>query len=810
MHLSPDSPDFRSPPLPGTPAPGTGATAPAKTLPTQAVLALLVAVSAWLSGLALAPAAVAQGGGAGGDPRIALVELQRQGRWAEALQVVETLTAEDPNLASRWGLDLLVGDLEGRLGQTDRARQAYIDGMTRGGDLRAYSRYRLALEHARADHPEVAAGLVAAVVSGSAGTSTLPPVSAAVRLLREGIEAGGSCQLLIPLQFNSFDSAERRQLQLTRALCLERDGDLLEARGRYLALLDEARADEVALTAAQRLAELLRGLRFTNVKTNDEEQRLLGLTFHQHREFPLSVAYLAPQVAGFEGPLTGERFDLAYTLVRSRFWQERYAQAARGYAALAARAGQPRLTARALYQQGRCHELMREWPEAITTFRRAYRTDPTGNAADGALIGALRLEWLRGNEAAALELLELLAARREWNAVTARAAFFLAASDLVQGRSDRAGGWLDAAERNGGEGQGLELAYWRGRHAELEGDRSAALRRYLAVVRDDAYHPLAIDARQRLQQPTLQPLAESLAARRAGSRTPAGLYDAWLLRAAESEARRQVAHDLGRALAADPVTAPYVTLALVPTADWPLWSHRLATPEEKLLALGLWAGGEDALPDHFPIRNPSLGFTRSWLLARAGLLRDSLLVAELLDRRAPSRLPEPFLPVGLQRLLYPLGHPDLLVRESLGRGIDPFLLAAIVREESRFDATALSAASARGLTQFVLPTATQVARDIGLNPLQPSDLYRPEVALALGAAYLAQLEESFDGAQHPVVAAYNAGPHAARLWQSHCYSDELAEYYTKVTYRETRNYLRKVLSSWEHYRFIYGAPVTGQ
>ena len=787
-------------------------TSPRPQPTAPAVLALLTAVSACLWVVMAVPApACAQpaepSADAAPDPRAHLVELQRQGRWGDALDALQDLAAEDPDRAGLWGLHVLAGDLHQRLDEPERAREAFIEGMTFDGDLSPYSRYRLAQEHARADHPEIAAGLVATVVAGATGASDpVPGLAEAVDLLREGIEAGGNCNLLNTLKPEEMDTSPRRDVLLTRGLCLVRKGQPDSARQLYRELLEERLTDEVALTAARRLEELAVD-DLVGVRPSAEERRLLGLAFHQHREFSDAVGYLAPLVAGFEGDLDGERYDLAYTLVRSRFWQERYAQAARGFAALAARAGEPRLVARALYQQARSHELLGEWPRAIATFRRAYRADPLGRSADGALVGAMRLEWRSGRERSALELFELLESRREWSAVTSRAAFFLAASDLAQGRSDRAGSWLDVAERTGGGAAEPELSYWHGRLAELEGDADLAVRRYLRVMRDDAYHPLAVDAGRRLGRPPLEEPARALARRRAGGGGLDDLYDAWLLSAGDPGARGEVAHRLARALAADPQTGPFVSLSLVSTGDWPLWGEGLASPAEKLVALGLWEGGENALPEHFPLRDPSLGYTRAWLLARSGMLRDSVLVAELMARGAPARLPEPFLPIGLQRLLYPLGHTDVLVRESLGRGIDPFLLAAIVREESRFQRDALSPASARGLTQFILPTALRVAGDIGLPPLEPHHLYRPEVALALGAAYLAELEETFDGTLHPVVVSYNAGPNAARLWRSYAFTNELPEFYTKVSYRETRNYLRKVLSSWHHYRQIYGAPV---
>ena len=83
------------------------------------------------------------------------------------------------------------------------------------------------------------------------------------------------------------------------------------------------------------------------------------------------------------------------------------------------------------------------------------------------------------------------------------------------------------------------------------------------------------------------------------------------------------------------------------------------------------------------------------------------------------------------------------------------------------------------------------------------DLHRPPVAIALGAAYLAKLDVLFNGRGEIVATAYNAGEDQARLWSSYCYSKEPAEYFSKVGFVQTRNYLRKVGSSLAQYKEIY-------
>jgi soluble lytic murein transglycosylase len=244
-------------------------------------------------------------------------------------------------------------------------------------------------------------------------------------------------------------------------------------------------------------------------------------------------------------------------------------------------------------------------------------------------------------------------------------------------------------------------------------------------------------------------------------------------------------------------------LAALPTHRWPLWSASLERPEERILGLGDWESAAPVLERHFPLADDTLALTRARFLAEGGLIRASIRTAEILAKRAPESLPAEYWPSELTHSLYPLAFGGLLRREAGAVGLDPLLLAALIREESRFDATATSAAAARGLTQFVLPTARRLAPGIGLTAFEAHDLHDPEVAIRLGAAYLSELSDRFGGRDHQVLAAYNAGEAQAELWRSYCVGDERAEYLTKVGFRETRGYLRKVLASHSRYRELY-------
>jgi len=745
------------------------------------------------AGLALALAAVA----AAADPRPELVELRFTGRAEEALARVEAAQAADPGAARHWGLDYLRAHLLELLGRPQPAAEAFAQAMGATPALEPYGRYRLARNVERRGHPEVAAGLIASVVAD-------PPrhlAGDAAELFQRTLAAGGDCRLLRGIAPSRLADAGRRLIELAAGDCALRDGDGERARTILLRLLAEGLEDDAARLAAERLDRLTRR---GGGPPAEEAGILIGRGLFQHRSFDRALAYLEPAVEGFPAALTDGRFDVAYTAARARFWREEFPAAAAGFGALAGRTTSPHLRAQALFQRGRALELSADWRGADDAFRRAYAADPLGGWAPPALFAALRVEWRRGDEAHAEHHLDLLLGQRRWTDTAARASLFLAASDLVRGRPERAGRWLDLAERGGREAA-IEVAYWRGRLAELEAEPEAAVRRYLQALRLDPFHPLAGAARERLAAAGgLAGPAQAEGTRLAASGRSDDLYSAWLLVGDASPWGRAALGRLRKRWEAEGAAGALGRLGAVPPADWPLWRQPLTGPEEMLLALGVWEDGAPAVAEHFPLSAPDLAFTSAALLARSGRTRPSIRIVEILTRRLPSRLPPAAHPPELRRLLYPFAHAEQVVAQALEHGVDPYLLAAVIREESRFDERALSTASARGLTQFVHPTAVRVGRGIGLDRLAPDDLYRPEVAIALGAAYLGELTRRFDGADHLVVAAYNAGEPQARLWRGYCFSSDPAEYFTKVNFSQTRGYLEKVLRSRAHYRDVYG------
>jgi soluble lytic murein transglycosylase len=128
---------------------------------------------------------------------------------------------------------------------------------------------------------------------------------------------------------------------------------------------------------------------------------------------------------------------------------------------------------------------------------------------------------------------------------------------------------------------------------------------------------------------------------------------------------------------------------------------------------------------------------------------------------------------------------------------------AIMREESRFNPRAKSEAAARGLLQFIITTARDIGRDVGLVDVTADDLYDPRIVIRLGTKYIATLSEELGGNKYAVVAAYNAGPKQVALWQRLAPKPGDDYFVDSINFDETRDYVRKVMGSYKQYNAIY-------
>ena len=155
------------------------------------------------------------------------------------------------------------------------------------------------------------------------------------------------------------------------------------------------------------------------------------------------------------------------------------------------------------------------------------------------------------------------------------------------------------------------------------------------------------------------------------------------------------------------------------------------------------------------------------------------------------------------RLLFPLHYRSQLELYGKQYNVDPLLLAAVIRAESKFYPRAKSQVGALGLMQIVPQTGDWAAREMGLVDFDIDKLFDPAVNIHVGAWYLHGLVEEFDGDLVLALAAYNCGRGNVKKWLETKQETRAGIDLNGLPYAETRSYVRKVLRNYYWYQRIY-------
>jgi len=163
------------------------------------------------------------------------------------------------------------------------------------------------------------------------------------------------------------------------------------------------------------------------------------------------------------------------------------------------------------------------------------------------------------------------------------------------------------------------------------------------------------------------------------------------------------------------------------------------------------------------------------------------------------------LPTELLKVLYPVNYWPLIRRYSAERQLDPYLIAALIAQESTFTADVKSAANAYGLMQILPSTGRQYAKMLGMpRRFSISMLTTAETNIRMGTAYFADLVKQFGGS-HYALATYNAGPNRVARWIAERPGIDRDEFIDDIPFPETQNYVKRILGTAEDYRRLYGS-----
>ncbi len=152
---------------------------------------------------------------------------------------------------------------------------------------------------------------------------------------------------------------------------------------------------------------------------------------------------------------------------------------------------------------------------------------------------------------------------------------------------------------------------------------------------------------------------------------------------------------------------------------------------------------------------------------------------------------------------FPVRYRAELLRYSKSRGIDPRFVLAIMKQESSFRANAKSPAAARGLLQLTYDTALKYNKEAGFNKITGTDLYRPNINIAIGSVYIAELKDEFGGLYEAIAASYNGGEDNVARWLDRSKPKEPAIFASEVGFSETKKYVFKVMGNYHVYKELY-------
>ncbi|MBI1968259.1 MAG: transglycosylase SLT domain-containing protein [Gemmatimonadetes bacterium] len=371
-------------------------------------------------------------------------------------------------------------------------------------------------------------------------------------------------------------------------------------------------------------------------------------------------------------------------------------------------------------------------------------THPADTAAPTALYLLGDVLTDRGDEEGAARWFGELIARYPTDPRASLARFRLAARAAADGRLDSAAA-LYRAEVAVAAPQRTAARFWLGAVTQQLGDTTGAHAIWLALAGEDSLGYYGLRARREVDLPPLR-----LTAPPPPEPTPAvaaalARIDTLVLAGLDSAARAEV-----RAVLANPPADPAALLA---------WSTQL----------GLRGWGPAAV---------RLGWQ-----AAAAAPNDSRTL----------------------RAIWLWPNHAAVEAEAQEFQVDPFLLVAIVRQESVFDVEALSRAGARGLAQLLPGTAALTARGLDVT-FYPEWITVPDLNLHLGAAHLAELLRRFGGRVDAAVAAYNAGVRPVQRWLERSGAADPDQFLELIPYPETRGYVRGVLRNRELYRALYATP----
>jgi soluble lytic murein transglycosylase len=157
------------------------------------------------------------------------------------------------------------------------------------------------------------------------------------------------------------------------------------------------------------------------------------------------------------------------------------------------------------------------------------------------------------------------------------------------------------------------------------------------------------------------------------------------------------------------------------------------------------------------------------------------------------------------KMIYPFPYQEVITKNARLQKQDPYLIAALIRQESMFNPTVRSNAGAIGLMQVMPRTGAAVARRIGIPNYSTSRLTDPEVNVRIGAEHFGNLMSEYGNNLELVIASYNAGMTPVSRWRTLPHLGDMEIFTERIPYAETREYVKILKRNHRMYEYLYGS-----
>ena len=541
-----------------------------------------------------------------------------------------------------------------------------------------------------------------------------------------------------------------RKATYALARCNEELKNVTDAYRTYQQLLTDRHSDDIAEKALGRLKLLARQHRALMLTQTDRLN--CGLVFFHHKKWKSAIAEFTPLTYSSDLKLRGRAL---YFMGKCHQGQKWYNSALKKYNAVIALGDKTEYLTRAHYQIAQCYSQKGSVKSTINRLENFVKTYTWSELVDDALYDLARIHEKQGKSELALKAYERLIAVAPKSEYADWAAWRIAWQRFDERRYDESYEFFKGLKENfPGNRYAMGAHFWMAKIRERQNKPILARALYTEVA-SSAYWYYSARAKALLG-----------------------------ISPSELEPRAIPDRQLSPRAACPEQVVTLMNLRLYDDAIYQLTHHIHAAPKTSQACFYALINCYERLAKYDKARE----------------VVEKALASAAFENQTRTDLEN------LRRLLYPRHYASLVEKYAKLYQVDAFLIFAMILEESRYRADAISWAGAIGLMQIMPATGKELARQLKIRRFRTSMLKNPEVNIEMGVKYIRYLNSLFDSDAMLVTGAYNGGPGRMKRWVSSKNIKDIDEFVEKITIRETRLHIKKVINSYDNYVEIYGQP----